>query len=213
MKKSAVRAACAGLLMLIAVAVSVGTIGAVFSDNEEQSPEEKAPAKSWARVAMLGKEEVQNLCLYDSTGSPLQKLTTDENGRAVSGLLEAGSYFAVTPAGCTAFTLKENASVAVTGGCGWSDGEILHLTSEQVGNVTVVCAVTDEQVKTGWLDLVLTDGTLRRREVVYCREAGETVQCSFSGIPYGSYRLEESGSVLCNVDVSAETPELQISLP
>lgn len=212
MKKSAVRIACAGLLMAIAVAVSIGTIGAVFSDDGEHASEE-APVKSWSRVAMLGAEKEQSLCLYDGAGNPLQKLTTDENGRAVSGLLEAGSYFAVTPGGCTAFTLKENAAVAVTGGCGWSDGEILHLTSEQVGNVTVVCAVTAEQVKTGWLDLVLTDGILRRREVVYCRKVGETVQCSFSGIPYGSYRLEESGTVLCSLEVSAETPELQISLP
>lgn len=213
MKKSALRIGCAGLLMTIAVAVSVGTIGAVFSGDEEKAPDEEPRVESWSRVAMIGTEETQSLRLYDSEGNPLQSLTTDENGRAVSRLLEAGDYFAVTPNGCTAFTLKSNAAVTVTAGCGWSDGEILHLTNEQVGNVTVACAVTDAQAATGWLDLVLTDGTLRRREVVYCRKAGETVQCSFSGIPYGSYRLEESGTVLCSVTVSVEAPEVQISLP
>lgn len=199
------------LLLLIALAVSVGLIR-MLSADVSSAPSEK-DAYIWVRLLLCADPSIGEIRLYDHNGKPVQTLQA-KNGAAVSNLLQPGVYFAATDLGCTEFTLHENASVSVNCGCGHSDGERLFLTREPVGTVTVErlasgWALTED----GWVDYTLVNGKTRLREVVRCTGAQEMLTCLFEGVPYGEYTLEENGIAQCRVTLNAETPELFVSLP
>lgn len=65
----------------------------------------------------------------------------------------------------------------------------------------------------GWLDYVLTDGSYRRREVIRCQTVGEELRLTFTGVPYGTYSLEESGISVCKFTISANNTQAEITLP
>ena len=65
----------------------------------------------------------------------------------------------------------------------------------------------------GWLDYVLTDGSYRRREVIRCQTVGEELRLTFTGEPYGTYSLEESGISVCKLTISANNTQAEIALP
>ena len=199
MKQSALRIACAGLLMALAVAVSAVSIGAAVSDKQRTTP-------MWVRMAVRTEKGSEQVQLFAADGTLLQSLKTDATGAAFTELLEAGEYYAVTADSCTRFCLRENAASEVLGGCGWSDGEQLYLTGAQIGTVRIEGAAQGD-----WLDFVLTDGAHRRREVVYCKT--ETISCVFEGVPYGTYTLSEGGKQLCIVTVDAQSPDVTVDYP
>lgn len=212
MKRSGRRMISACLLLGIALAVSVGLIR-VLSAGVSSAPSEK-DTYVWVRLLLCADESVDAIRLYDQDGKPVQTLQT-KNGAAVSDLMQPGVYFAATELGCTEFILHENASVSVTCGCGWSDGEQLHLTSEQVGAVTVE-RFADGRTLTedgGWVDYTLVNGQTRLREVVRCTKPKELLTCVFKGVPYGEYTLEENGVPQCRVTVDEDSPEIAVSLP
>lgn len=203
MKHSAIRLCCAVLLMLLALAVSVAAIGAAGR---------KTGPFVWVRLHLAAEKKTQEVCLYSADGAPLQTLQTDDAGEVVSGLLTPGKYYAVTRSGCTEFTLHDDASVSADGGLGWSDGETLHLTGEKVGTVCVERLVGVQTLARGeWLDYTLSGGGIVRREVLRCKAAGETLRCTFEGVPYGSYVLKENGVEQCRVTVGEEA--LTVCLP
>ena len=101
----------------------------------------------------------------------------------------------------------------MSGGRGWTDGETLHLTDEEVGTLTLRGTVSAENVRSGWLDYVLTDGSYRRREVIRCQTVGEELRLTFTGVPYGTYSLEESGIPVCELTISAQNTQAEIALP
>ncbi len=212
MKQSALRICCAFLLMGIALTVSAGTIGAVFANETEKTPEAELAAAEplWVRMVLIADKPVGRIRICSADGMPLQTLTPDSEGRALSELMEPGTYLAFTQYGCAEFLLRENASVEVLSGCGWSDGEQLHLTDAQVGTVTI--EAPRPETAEGWLDFVLTDGDFRRREVVWFAPDEERVCCTFAGVPFGTYVLEKSGVEQCNVVLTAEMPELSLTL-
>lgn len=65
----------------------------------------------------------------------------------------------------------------------------------------------------GWLDYVLTDGSYRRREVIRCQAVGEELHLTFTGVPYGTYSLEESWISVCKLTISANNTQAEIALP
>ena len=213
MKRSVMRLCSAVLLMLIALSVSAATIGAISS--QDKSPEGKKDTFVWVKLLFATEPRAEEILLFSADGIPIQQLVTDESGAAVSGLLMPGKYYAFTPQGCTEFTLHENASVTAEGGCGWSDGEILHLTSAEVGTVTVERAAKADLLTQngGFLDYTLENNTLERREVVRCTASSGILTCTFEGIPYGTYVLEENGVARCHVTVSADQSSITVTLP
>lgn len=213
MKRSVIRICSAVLLMLIALSVSAATIGAISS--QDKPIDASTDAYLWVKLLFATEPRAEEILLFSADGSPIQKLTTDANGNAVSELLIPGKYYAFTAQGCTEFTLKENASVTADGGCGWSDGEILHLTSAEVGTVTVERAAKAE-LRTqngGFLDYTLKNDTLERREVVRCTASGGILACTFEGVPYGTYVLEENGVPRCRVTIGKEQKNIAVTLP
>ena len=65
----------------------------------------------------------------------------------------------------------------------------------------------------GWLDYVLTNGSYRRREVVRCDTVGQELRLTFSGVPYGTYSLEESGISVCELTISTKNAQAEVALP
>lgn len=212
MKGSGKRILSACLLLGIALAASIGLISALTADASSASAEEDTYI--WVRLLLNADPAVGEIRLYDRDGKPLQTLQT-VNGAAVSGLLPPGVYFAATELGCTEFALREDAAVSVLCGCGWSDGERLCLTSEQVGVVTVERFADGAEIAEdgGWMDYALVSGERRLREVVRCTQPQELLTCVFRGVPYGEYVLEENGVAQCRVTVDEDTPEIAVSLP
>lgn len=211
MKRSVIRLCSAVLLMLIALSVSAATIGAISSQDKPV----KKDTYVWIKLLFATEPRAEEILLFSADGIPIQRLVTDENGSAVSELLIPGKYYAFTAQGCTEFTLHENASVTADGGCGWSDGEILHLTSAEVGTVTVERAAKTELLTQngGFLDYTLKNDTFERRQVVRCTASGGILTCTFEGVPYGTYVLVENGTSRCRVTVSADQNSVTVTLP
>ena len=211
MKRSVIRLCSAVLLMLIALSVSAATIGAISSQDKPV----KKDTYVWIKLLFATEPRAEEILLFSADGIPIQRLVTDENGSAVSELLIPGKYYAFTAQGCTEFTLHENASVTADGGCGWSDGEILHLTSAEVGTVTVERAAKTELLTQngGFWDYTLKNGTFERRQVVRCTPSGGILTCTFEGVPYGTYVLVENGTSRCRVTVSADQNGVAVTLP
>lgn len=214
MKRSRERIFSACLLLGIALALSVGLLCAVSSDASSATAKSEDDTYIWVRLLMNTDAAVREIRLYTHAGEPLQTLQV-ENGTAVSDLMMPGTYFAATEQGCTEFVLHKNASVSVSCGCGWSDGEQLYLTDEQVGSVTVE-RFASERVLTedgGWIDYTLVNAKTRLREVVRCSGPQELLTCVFAGVPYGDYVLEENGIAQCHVTLSEAVPEISVTLP
>lgn len=211
MKRSVIRLCSAVLLMLIALSASAATIGAISSQDKPV----KKDTYVWIKLLFATEPRAEEILLFSADGIPIQRLVTDENGSAVSELLIPGKYYAFTEQGCTEFTLHENASVTADGGCGWSDGEILHLTSAEVGTVTVERAAKTELLTQngGFWDYTLKNDTFERRQVVRCTAAGGILTCTFEGVPYGTYVLVENGTPRCRVTVSADQNSVTVTLP
>ena len=197
--------------MLIALSASAATIGAISSQDKPV----KKDTYVWIKLLFATEPRAEEILLFSADGIPIQRLVTDENGSAVSELLIPGKYYAFTEQGCTEFTLHENASVTADGGCGWSDGEILHLTSAEVGTVTVERAAKTELLTQngGFWDYTLKNDTFERRQVVRCTAAGGILTCTFEGVPYGTYVLVENGTPRCRVTVSADQNSVTVTLP
>lgn len=213
MKRSVIRLCSAILLMLIALSVSAATIGAISSQGKPE--EAKKGTYVWVKLRFATEPRAGQIFLFSADGIPIEQLATDETGAAVSGLLMPGKYYAFTERGCTEFTLQEDASVTADGGCGWTDGEILHLTSAEIGTVTVERAANTALLTQngGFSDYTLKNDTFERREVVRCIAPGGILTCTFEGVPYGTYVLEENGTPRCRVTLSADQNSVTVTLP
>lgn len=208
MKRSALRLCCACLLMTIAVAISAGTTIAFANSSEQAS--EATDTSICVRAVLCADEPSAYILLCTADGTTLETLTPDAAGQVRTAPLESGEYRAATEYGSVAFYLHEDGGMELLRGFGWSDGERLHLTSGQTGTLTVTVRLSAE--KGGWLDFVLTDGTLRRREVVSYAANDETAQCTFAGIPFGLYTLELNEVKQCSVIFSADAPTARLTL-
>lgn len=221
MQKTVMRIVCAFLLLTIALASGVGLIGSVFAGPAEESaaplnsPEVKEPLVL-VKLLILADKQVREVTLRTQEGGVLQVLTPDAQGMAVTQPLEPGKYIAQSAQGSAAFTLLDNASVSEVSGCGWTDGEQLHLTTGSVGTLTVRRTVEKGEVafSGGWLDYTLSNAAYYDRAVVRCPEQGRNVvSCTFYGIPYGRYVLSENGQQCAEVIIGAGREEVSVLLP
>lgn len=204
MKPSFLRLCSAFLLLGIGLTVCVGVIAGAVNRRETAH---EGTDYVWIRLP-LEAEALAEICLYSDDGLVADRLNADEEGHCITRLLPAGNYYAVTQEHCTAFSLSEQAEVMLSGGCGWFDGQTLHLSVEKVGSLTVTCQSAAGQ----WTQYTLENGDYRLSRTLR-GEAGTPVSCHFSSVPYGQYRLEENGVFRCYVTLSAETPRVNLSLP
>lgn len=217
MKRSVLRVTCACLLLTIALASSVGLISAVFARPAAPAVESTAAKPDLVLVRLLVKADagISSVALQAANGAVLESLKPDAEGEAVTQPLQPGEYAAVFDGGRIEFTLHENASVTTGEGCGWTDGEQLHLTRTPVGSVTVYRTFSaDEPALTGgWVDYTLMGGGFYGRAVLRAQSVVQTESsCVFFGVPYGSYVLSENGAQRAQVEVTSENPHPSLHL-
>ena len=217
MKRSVLRVTCACLLLTIALASSVGLISAVFARPAAPAVESTAAKPDLVLVRLLVKADagISSVTLQAANGTVLESLKPDAEGEAVTQPLQPGEYAAVFDGGRIEFTLHENASVTTGEGCGWTDGEQLHLTRTPVGSVTVYRTfLADEPALTGgWVDYTLMGGGFYDRAVLRAQSVVQTESsCTFFGVPYGSYVLSENGAQRAQVEVTSENPHPSLHL-
>lgn len=217
MKRSVLRVTCACLLLTIALASSVGLISAVFARPAAPAVESTAAKPDLVLVRLLVKADagISSVTLQAANGTVLESLKPDAEGEAVTQPLQPGEYAAVFDGGRIEFTLHENASVTTGEGCGWTDGEQLHLTRTPVGSVTVYRTFSaDEPALTGgWVDYTLMGGGFYDRAVLRAQSVVQTESsCVFFGVPYGSYVLSENGAQRAQVEVTSENPHPSLHL-
>lgn len=217
MKRSVLRVTCACLLLTIALASSVGLISAVFARPAAPAVESTAAKPDLVLVRLLVKADagISSVTLQAANGTVLESLKPDAEGEAVTQPLQPGEYAAVFDGGRIEFTLHENASVTTGEGCGWTDGEQLHLTRTPVGSVTVYRTFSaDEPALTGgWVDYTLMGGGFYDRAVLRAQSVVQTESsCVFFGVPYGSYALSENGAQRAQVEVTSENPHPSLHL-
>lgn len=222
MHKSAIRIACAFLLLTVALASGVGLISAAFAENDTPPVQEQAaqapqssPELVLVKLLIIADPGIRRVEILHRNGTSLQTLTPDAEGMVVTAPLQPGTYTAVSELGRVEFTLHENASVTTGDGCGWTDGEQLHLTRTQVGTVTVVRALAPEDtaVSDGWIDYTLMCGGYYDRAVLRQQSAGQReAQCTFYGVPYGTYVLSENGVQCAEVTVGENRVHPKVSL-
>ena len=217
MKRSVLRVTCACLLLTIALASSVGLISAVFARPAAPAVESTAAKPDLVLVRLLVKADagISSVTLQAANGAVLESLKPDAEGEAVTQPLQPGEYAAVFDGGRIEFTLHENASVTTGEGCGWTDGEQLHLTHTPVGSVTVYRTFSaDEPALTGgWVDYTLMGGGFYDRAVLRAQSVVQTESsCVFFGVPYGSYVLSENGAQRAQVEVTSENPHPSLHL-
>lgn len=196
MKHSVLRTCSACLLLGICVALLLGAIAAV------SEPQQAA----WTSVQFFT-GGAQTLTVYDAQGKPFEQVRTDDTGEGRSSLLASGTYYAACPDGFVGFCLQEDGTLYITDGGARAEGTQIVFLHAQLGTLTVEGVARGE-----WEDLLLWNGDYRRREVIRSAE-GERINCVFDAIPYGSYRLEANGELLCTVTLSEQQRKVLLTLP
>ena len=198
MKPTAIRALCAVLLMLIAMGILAGVILAT-PEREELS--------AWTKVTFQtgGRGE---LYLYNVEGELLKTLVADGEGSCTTDLMEEGSYYGVCSRGLVEFALTEQGILEAKGAALAVDRYTLSFShTQQPGQLRILGHARQE-----WYIYELYSPAYSTREVLHCT-VGKEILCTISDIPYGEYTLSENGRILCSVEISAEEPAVEVSLP
>lgn len=198
MKPTVIRALCAVLLMLIAMGILAGVILAT---------PEKEELSAWTKVTFQigGRGE---LCLYNEEGTLLKTLITDGVGTCTTDLMEEGIYFGVCDRGVVEFALTAEGVREAKGAALAVDRYTLSFShTQQSGQLRIIGHARQE-----WYTYELYSPTYSTREVIHCT-VGKEIFCTLSDIPYGEYTLSENGRILCSVEITAEEPTVEVSLP
>lgn len=227
------RGVCVLLLVAVAGGATAGIVSSAVAEAKEPSPQLQTESQSprspnisqtlarekadllLVRMMIRAEEltEGSTIEIMTPSRSIVQTLTVNERHEAVTSGLEPGQYLAVSEQiGGVLFSLHENASVAVIGGSGWSDGEMVYLTTQQTGTVRVCRYVAKDAVDAAdgtWYTYSLLGQDYASDRIVHItmeseQEAGDYLQCcTFSGLPEGVYTLWENGTELQTVEVRA----------
>lgn len=209
MKTSILRICCAFLLFGLVLAGSMGLIGAVT--KQEALPTEEEEHILWTKVRLTAEPGCKEVRVYHADGLLMQTLLPNAAGEGVISLAVPGSYYAVFAQGCTEFSIDETLALTVIGGCGWLEGQQLHLSKEPYGTVSIARSINKKQ-QSPWVEYKLVDGDKVIVKTVRCPKAGRTLTCQLEGVAYGEYTLKENDVFKCRVTVNAQQPRVSISL-
>lgn len=137
--------------------------------------------------------------LLEEDGQPVQTLEFDRFGQAAAGPLSPGRYVVRSAWGETAFTLRSNGALCQVEGEGWTDGEVLHVSRNTVGTLTVLYDGSWQWTLEGE----------RAGDAVPVMESGS---CQFSHLPLGWYVLSGPGGdlpILLTEEDSSQTVDLR----
>jgi len=145
------------------------------------------------KLRVFSGEDQLDLAALDAQHEALLELPPGENYtvHADSGL-------------AAGFTLAENAAITNVTGDGWTDGEILYLTPDPKGTLTVTASVPDGVI----LTVSLQGGETDEQRSLSAETGGKAV---FAGLTPGSYTLTANGKER-KVTLTREMPDVTVGL-
>ncbi len=198
MKQSVIRILCAVLLLAIALGIMAGVILAVPEKEETQL---------WSRITFCTRGQ-QELRLYNDKGAYMTTITTDRDGKGVSGLLEEGSYYGACRDGLVQFRLTSQGIENIRGQATREDKWTVALAgTTEPGSLCIT-----GQARQEWYEYEVRSESYSRRQVLRF-QPGDPIRCTLEDLPYGSYTLLENGRVLCRVELTEEEPRVEVCLP
>lgn len=208
------RIVCLCLSVLFACGVTGSlTLAAISAEPKQpplvQTPEffQKPLAYGGLRMLIVTEPERagEQICVRLPDGSLVERVVVSESGEAVTDGLCAGQYLLEAEGlGRSLVSLRENASVAVLDGAGWSDGEMIHLTDRFAGFLHLVC-----YGETGdHHEFVLEGVENGQREISF--STPEAIGLLFTGLGEGSHRLFMDDRLLTEITVGPEHPTAQV---
>ncbi len=192
----------------ISCAVLLFCTGLIRAQEPDRPPQTDAHRPELVLVRMMIRAEDmaegEALSLYrEDDEAPLQTLRLDDRCEAATEAIAPGDYRVVTAhGGEVRFTLRENASIAVRSGEGWSDGEMLCLSSASVCSLRIVRRTDGGTLYT----YNLVGGGRERGNILHTDSSTESGTCQYFGLPEGTYRLYENGTAIACVTLSAQSP-------
>lgn len=137
------------------------------------------------KVLLTGPHPTARILARD--GTVLQDLALDHRAQAVAGPLTPGVYGVRSGDLAAQFMLRPNGSLSQVTGDGWTDGEILHLGTGNVGSLTI--RYTGE-----WRWVLAGEGA--DEAVPDLSRDGADQCCTFEALPLGAYALEGPDGML-----------------
>lgn len=227
-----------GLIVVLALATAC-TTSAFFARAAVSEPAAPAKAEAFSPrspndrgapddavnelLLTLHAEQLESGAVIDiltPNRTQLQQSVINDRHEAVIGEIPPGKYIAENSAlGSVLFTLHDNASVSVLGGCGWTDGEILYLSDNEIGTLSVLCYVPVSEVDpidglccTYSLigDTYASDRILRFTVETEQKDGYYVQSCIFAGLPEGCYSLIENGTDCQTVTISADEQSVKV---
>lgn len=198
MKGSLLRGLCALILLLIGIGVMAGVMLAMPEEEE---------LTAWTKISFQTRGK-QILSLYDSAGTLVNALETDEEGKCSTELLEEGNYYGVCRDGLVEFSLTAYGIEEAIGGAVITDKHSLTFSAcGQLGELRIYGEARQE-----WYRYELCSSDYSCSRVLRCKP-GTSIQCTIENLPYGEYTLLENDRSLCRVEITEENPIVEVSLP
>lgn len=223
----------------LSLALALGFTGrllfgsAVMGRQEEQNRLQatEAPAAQTLAEAPGQLDRWQLLLLCDLDDGCTAQLYADDGtlvdkpvfsiGEAATTPLQPGRYqVTLEPLGTAGFTLAPNGTVADVTGPAWTDGEMLYLTDQLCGTLTVERYLSPQAYESRLQNVYyydLTLGGVTRTNALFFTDdlrPGEDGQyyrsCTFTGLPYGTYTLRENEGEAITVSLRADQPALTV---
>lgn len=221
----------------LSLALALGFTGrllfgrAAQGQQEEQDRLQAPEAETAQTLAPQPPDGWQLLLLCDlDDGCTAQLCTIDGTqvdkpvffiGEAATAPLQPGRYqVTLEPLGTAEFTLAPNGTVADVTGPAWTDGEMLYLTDQLCGTLTVERYLSPQAYASRlqnvyYYDLTL-GGTTRTNALFFTDDLrpGEDGQyyrsCTFTGLPYGTYTLRENEGESVTISLREDQPALTV---
>ncbi|MCQ2419390.1 MAG: hypothetical protein MJ085_06350 [Clostridia bacterium] len=223
----ALATACMSSVLLVQAAVTEpAEISNAAKTYSPRSPNDNyAPDSDMhdALLVSLYAEQLESGAVIDiltPNRTQLQHLIVNDRHEAVADAIPPGKYIAENrDLGSVLFLLHENASLSVLGGCGWTDGEILHLSDNEIGTLNLFCYVPVSKVDPedglcctySLIGEQYVSDRILHFTVETAQKDGYYVQsCSFAGLPEGSYTLVENGTECQRITISADESSIRI---
>ncbi len=188
----------AGILTGVAACLTLGlTLQAASLTGRRQIRLDEREKKTYAVALESDAAPGARVEVWDAGGLLADSAVVEDGGCVLN--LVPGDYTVTAGADTLSFTLRSNASVARASGDGWADGEVLHLSAESAGSLTIF--------RTGgagsYRYTLSGDGGEFAGVIDYGASYAEIWRSTrLDGVPAGEYTLYENGDAVQTVEVA-----------
>lgn len=196
-----------------AVASEVDAIAPAAEIAETAPPDETAASAPQETLFLTVCDEDgdagQEYVLCDAEGNTLSTYTSSERRDILLSLVPGGIYTLTTQDGAQQITFQfgENASVRNVTGDGWTDGELLHFSSQPRCTLRILRTLPEETTI-----YTLTGDDVNESRTLYAVDKDAPGSAVFSGLLPGAYILSCSDGTQRSVTLTAEMPDLTLGM-